>query len=50
VQALHARIRRYTSPDEHAFFPAALPVRHARVHLRQHLPHRSLHALPPRMR
>ena len=26
-QALHARIRRYTSPDEHAFFPDMLPVR-----------------------
>jgi chorismate mutase len=26
-QALHARIRRYTSPDEHAFFPELLPVR-----------------------
>jgi len=24
-QLLHARIRRYTSPDEHAFFPASLP-------------------------
>jgi hypothetical protein len=31
TQALHARIRRYTSPDEHAFFPAALPVRRARA-------------------
>ena len=27
TEALHARIRRYTSPDEHPFFPEALPVR-----------------------
>lgn len=26
TEALHARIRRYTSPDEHAFFPALLPA------------------------
>ena len=25
TEAVHGRIRRYTSPDEHAFFPAALP-------------------------
>ena len=26
TELLHAKIRRYTSPDEHAFFPAALPA------------------------
>jgi hypothetical protein len=25
TERVHGRIRRYTSPDEHAFFPAALP-------------------------
>jgi monofunctional chorismate mutase len=25
TEATHGRIRRYTSPDEHAFFPEALP-------------------------
>jgi chorismate mutase len=25
TEAVHGRIRRYTSPDEHAFFPEALP-------------------------
>lgn len=25
IEATHARIRRYTSPDEHAFFPERLP-------------------------
>ena len=26
TELLHAKIRRYTSPDEHAFFPSALPA------------------------
>ena len=26
TEGLHAKIRRYTSPDEHAFFPDALPL------------------------
>ena len=26
TERLHARIRRYTSPDEHAFFPHRLPA------------------------
>lgn len=26
TEAVHGRIRRYTSPDEHAFFPDALPA------------------------
>lgn len=34
TEATHGRIRRYTSPDEHAFFPEALPPM---VHLRQSL-------------
>ena len=26
TEAVHGRVRRYTSPDEHAFFPALLPL------------------------